>query len=57
MMTRAQMERETEYRAALAIIVEWRSRNLIDEKEFVRTEQLLAEKLSPVWSRLFRKIA
>lgn len=48
-MTTEQFDRESSYRAALAIIKDWLRKGFITDKEYVRIDTIFARKFSPVW--------
>lgn len=51
-MTTEQFDRETSYRAALAISKDWLRKGLITDKEYVRIDTMFARKFSPVWGAI-----
>lgn len=51
-MTIEQLQREMNYRTALSFIRQWAEEGLIDPREYVKINTILAEKFSPVWGHI-----
>lgn len=54
-MTREQLEREVEYRAARAVLLDLYQENLLTHREFVKADTILREFFSPAWGGLYQK--
>lgn len=48
-MTKEQMTREMNYRIALSFLRDWLRAGLVDQREYVQIDTILAENFSPVW--------
>ena len=53
LLTHGQLQRELAYRVAMATLKDMRAAGLISGREFVRSEQFIAERFSPVWGGLY----
>lgn len=51
-MTKEQMAREMAYRVTLSFLRDWLHAGLIDRREYVQIDTIIADKFSPVWGHL-----